>query len=130
APGTGVTFVGGDQIGAAVGAVGVDGVGQVQTDHAAEGADIDFTVLVAGVDAVAFDAQILLTQGQDVGDRGAGDVHFGQGIVFLQGHPGSAAVIGDGDVFRLQVLGDAGAGAVEAHAFGLQVGCVVRGEGG
>src|SRR5690606_12379037 len=131
-PGAGVAFVGRDDIGLAVDVVAADGIRMVDADHTGTGFDADQAILlVTGINAVAFRAIVLEAEGQDIGDGGAGDVQSGQGVVLLLRNPGGAAVGRYGDVFRLQVPGDAGdivrpvgAGIVgrpeQAHAGGEQ----------
>ena len=77
---------------------------------------------------------VLVAQCHDVGDGGLGDVHDGQGVVLLQGHPGGLAIGRYGNVFGLQILCHRGAalavccGAKQAHSLGHQLsGAAVEG---
>ena len=67
-------------------------------------------------------AVILVAQRQQAVHRGALDVDLGDGIVLLQRHVGRARVFGDGDVFGLEILRGARAGAVDANALRAQLG--------
>ena len=128
--GTGVSFVGGDEVGLATHAVARNGVRQVQALHrpgqdahrgrAAVG--VGATVFVAGVQAGAGHAVVLEAQALNGRDPCGGDVHRGHGVVLLQRDVGGLAVFADGDVFRLQVLGRVGTGAVDAHTLRAQFG--------
>ena len=130
-PGTCIAFVGRDQIGCTVcGLVGGDGV---RLEHAVDvggPGDVDdraLAVTVGEVQLVAGRAMILVAQSHHIGHGGAGDVHDGQRIVFLQRHPGRLAVRGHGNVFGLQVVGHGGRSqavcgrAEDAHALGQQL---------
>ncbi len=92
----------------------------VHAEYARPGVDVDGVVGVTDVQTIACGAVILVAQRQDIGDSGRGDVDLGQRIVLLQRYPGSAAVAGDGNVFRLQILLDAGIRAVDPHAGAAQ----------
>lgn len=66
-------------------------------------------------------AVVLVAQCQQIGHRAALNVDLGDGIVLLQRHIGRARVVSDGDVLRLHVLGDAGAGTIDADALRAQL---------
>ncbi len=132
APGAGIAFIGGHQVGLATHRIRGHCVGQVQAAHAGQAADVDQAVLIGHVHLVAGGAVVLEAQRQDVGDRGAGDVDLRHRVVLLQRGPCGLAVGGNGDVLGLEVLRGAGARAIDAHTLRAQRGllAVERGEVG
>ena len=119
APGTRIALIGGDQVSAACYVVGINSVRLIHSQYAGPSANIDGIVLVAGIDAVTRAAMIFVAQRKNVGNGSAGDIHFGQGVVFLQTDPRGAAVSGNSYVLRLDVLSYAGIRSEYAYASGL-----------
>ena len=105
-----VALVGRDVIGLPADFVTGDAVGLV---HAEDGPilNIDGIVAVAGVEAVSGRVVILHAQRQNTGDSGRRDIDHGNRVVFLKGRDRRHAVGGNGDKFRLHVLG---------HGFSLE----------
>ena len=67
---------------------------------------MDAAVAVAGVEAVAGERMVFESEADDSARRGRADVDDRHRVVLLQRDPGGAAIGGDGDVLRLDVLGE------------------------
>ena len=107
---TGITFVGGDVVGAVLHLEGADAVGHAQAQEllaelGQEGPCACRTVLVGQINSLL--AEIHRSQRLHLHDAAAAQVHHGHAVVFLQGHVGLAAA--DAHKLRLHVLSLSGA---------------------
>ena len=121
-PGTGIPFVGGHQVGAAIGAVSMDRIRLVKPYNTAPGLDINHFIIIAGINTLASLAAVNLAKGENVGDGGRGDVELGQRIVFLQRDPCGCPIGRNRNVLRLQILGSRRTRSINTHPGVTQIG--------
>ncbi len=124
----GIPFVCSNEILFAKGLEGGNGIRLIHPKKVGICGDVYRVVLIACIKAISRQTLILETKRQDTCDPPGRDIKNGDGIVFLQRDPGPFGILGNGNIFRLQVLGDRGAGAKDPDPCRLElIGPTVKG---